>query len=79
MSGSYTAKARWRHGDRHGYALPVIHDERLRAIRAASNLPLAAILRLACVASAEERSRRVRGRPLTTDELRRVVDRYRGD
>ena len=36
-------------------------------------------LRLAFIAGAEERSRRERGRPLTPDELRRVLARYPGD
>jgi len=36
-------------------------------------------LRLAFIAGAEERSRREVGRPLTADELRRVLLRYPGD
>ena len=36
-------------------------------------------LRLAFVQGAEERSRRELGRPLTADELRRVLERYPGD
>ena len=36
-------------------------------------------LRIAFIAGAEERSQRELGRPLTADELRRVLDRYPGD
>jgi hypothetical protein len=36
-------------------------------------------LRLAFIAGAEERSLRELGRPLTADELRRVLERYPGD
>lgn len=36
-------------------------------------------LRLAFVQGAEERSRRVVGRPLTDEELQRVIARYPGD
>src|SRR5664280_1935889 len=35
--------------------------------------------RIAFIAGAEERSQRELGRPLTADELRRVLDRYPGD
>jgi hypothetical protein len=36
-------------------------------------------LRIAFIAGADERSQRELGRPLTADELRRVLDRYPGD
>ncbi len=36
-------------------------------------------LRMAFIAGAEERSRHELGRPLTADELRRVLARYPGD
>jgi len=36
-------------------------------------------LRIAFIAGAEARSRRELGRPLTADELRRVLERYPGD
>jgi hypothetical protein len=36
-------------------------------------------LRLAFLAAAEERSRRVMGRPLAPDELERVLSHYPGD
>jgi hypothetical protein len=36
-------------------------------------------LRIAFIAGAEDRSRRVMGRPLTHDELREVLRRYQGD
>jgi hypothetical protein len=35
--------------------------------------------RMAFIARAEERSQRALGRPLTADELRRVLERYPGD
>ena len=36
-------------------------------------------LRIAFLTGAEERSQRELGRPLTADELRRVLERYPGD